>query len=175
MSTPNPLIVQYTGYLRLQKQIAKAIDNRDEPLLNAMKGVSQELFLQLEGARQVLVETTNSGFPQEPISRSNLATLIQLMEQVQRQVQENEIALQAWLNQMNADLQHYRTSQSPHGVLSTYIQQKLAGPVETTEGENLAFSPESLTRLASSTIPSSPWALPAKESDTVGHQVNHES
>ncbi len=175
MTNSHTCIEQHQAYLHLQQRISKAIHNRDESLLVQLKQVSQELFAQLDAAWKELKTATVSAWPNQTFPQSDLAPLVQLMEQAQRQVQENETALQTWLGQMKVDIQHYRTSQSQPGVLATYVQQRLAGSHRTTEFENATLSPESLNVPPSPTIPSSPWMLPTKDPETVGHQVNQQS
>ncbi len=175
MSNSSTFIEQYHAYLHLQQQIAKAIHNRDERLLVQLKQVSHELFAQLDAARKELVTAPGSAWPNQSFPQSDLAPLVQLMEQAQRQVQENETALQTWLGQMKADFQHYRMSQSQRGVLATYVQQRQAGSTRTTEFENTALSSESLNVAPSTTIPLSPWEVATKCPETVGHQVNQQS
>jgi len=175
MTNSHTFLEQLQAYLRLQQQISKAIHNRDEGLLARLKQGSQELFAQLDAPIKGLNTATISAWPNQSFSQSDLAPLVQLMEQAQRQVQENETALQAWLGQMKADIQHYRTSQSQRGVLATYVQQRQAGSHRTTEFEGAALSPESVNVVPSPTIPSSPWVLPSKDPETVGHQVNQQS
>ena len=175
MSNIPTFIEQHQAYLHLQQQISKAIQNRDEGLLAELKQVSHELFAQLDAARKELVTATGSAWPNQSFPQSDLAPLVQLMEQAQRQVQENETALQTWLGQMKADIQHYRTSQSQRGVLATYIQQRQAGSHRTTEFEHDTLSPESLDVAPFPTIPSSPWVVPTNDQKTVGHQFNQQS
>jgi len=175
MANSHTCIEEHQAYLHLQQRISKAIHNRDERLLAQLKQVSQELFGQLTVARQELVSATGSTWPNQSFPQSDLAPLVQLMEQAQRQVQENETALQAWLGQMQVDIQHYRTSQSHRGVLATYIQQREAESHRTTTFEHDTLSPESLDVAPFPTIPSSPWVVPTKDPDMVGRQVNEQS
>ncbi len=175
MSNSHTCIEQHQAYLHLQQQISKAIHNRDESLLVQLKQVSHELFAQLDAARKELVTATGSAWPNQFFPQSDLAQLVQLMEQAQRQVQENETALQTWLGQMKVDIQHYQTSQSQRGVLAAYIQQRQAGSHRTTAFGHDTLSPEWLDVAPSPTIPSSPWVVPPKDPEMVGHQVNEQS
>ncbi len=175
MSNIPTFIEQHHAYLHLQEQISKAIQNRDEGLLAELKQVSHELFTQLDKTRKEFVTTTGTALPTQFFPQSDLAQLVQLMEQAQRQVQENETALQTWLGQMKVDIQHYQTSQSQRGVLAAYIQQRQAGSHRTTAFEHDTPSPESLDVAPSPTIPSSPWVVPPKDPEMVGHQVNEQS
>lgn len=175
MPNSHRYIEQLQAYLHLQQQILKAIHNRDERLLAQLKQASLELFAQLDAPMSEFKTATVSAWPNQSFSQSDLAPLVQLMEQAQRQVQENETALQTWLGQMKADIQHYRSSQSQPGVLASYVQQRQAGPHRTTEFENVALSPQSLNVASSPTVPSSPWVGPSKDPETVGHQINQHS
>ncbi len=175
MSNIPTFIEQHQAYLHLQEQISKAIQNRDEGLLAELKQVSHELFTQLDETRKGFVTTTGIALPTQFFPQSDLAQLVQLMEQAQRQVQENETALRTWLGQMKADIQHYQTSQSQRGVLAAYIQQRQAGSHRTTAFEHDTPSPESLDVAPSPTIPSSPWVVPTNDQKTVGHQFNQQS
>ena len=175
MSNIPTFIEQHQAYLHLQEQISKAIQNRDEGLLAELKQVSHELFTQLDKTRKGFVTTTGTALPTQFFPQSDLAQLVQLMEQAQRQVQDNETALRTWLGQMKADIQHYQTSQSQRGVLAAYIQQRQAGSHRNTAFEHDTPSPESLDVAPSPTIPSSPWVVPPKDPEMVGHQVNEQS
>ena len=112
MSSPSTLIEQHERYLHIQKQISKAIDNRDERLLAQLKPVSHTLFTQLEEARNTFVQSSDSDLAKNIPPQSSLVKLVKLMEQAQRQVQENENALNTWLGQMKTDQQHFRTSRT---------------------------------------------------------------
>ena len=96
------------------------------------------------------------------------------MEEVQRQVQENERALQAWLDQMNSDVQHHRMCQAPCGVLASYAQQGQATSDPITLFDSPPLSSEYVP-IDPTSSPSSPWRVYNQNLDTMGHQVNHQS
>lgn len=175
MSVLKTLIEQHQAYLHLQKQISKAIHNRDERLLAQLQPPSYELFLQIESNRKDLVNTIGPVVAVSSESDSEVSRLVQLIEQARQMVQENEEALQTWLGQMKTDIQHYRRSQSKRGVLATYIQQNQATPRGLAEFQETIHSPSHLTSHQDVIPSSSPWAASQKGPNTVGHQINRRS
>lgn len=169
------LLEQYHAYLHLQHRIAKAIYNQDEGLLMHLKQASQELILQIEDHRNGLLEAVDIQSPHESFSKDNLFKLIQVMKDAQQQVGANDKALQLWLDQMKSDVQHHRRSQSPRGVLATYVQQRQGLSSLASNVDNSLLSSESGLEDAVSPPFSSPWVISGKALDTMGHQVNHQS
>lgn len=174
MLTCTIVIEQHQAYLYLQQRISMAISNHDERLLMHLIQASQELFFQVEDHRKEFIKTVESQSPNRPCLKSDLARLVQVMEEVQRQVQENEMALQAWLDQMNSDLQHHRMCQAPRGVLASYAQQRQEASDPITSCDP-SLSPSEYVPVDPTSTPSSPWTVYSQNLDTMGHQVNHQS
>ncbi|MDT7041833.1 hypothetical protein [Candidatus Nitronereus thalassa] len=170
------LIDQYQAYLHLQGRIAKAIENRDESLLNQLREASTDLFLIIEANRKDLVEATDIKSIRETSFLSDSRHLVLLMERAQRQVQENETRLQSWLSQMKADIQQYRSSQPHRGVLASYLQQKQVashGMIPTPNIPSVSTQDETVPVMT--TPAQSPWTVPSRESETVGHRFHEQS
>jgi len=169
------LIEQHHAYLHLQHQISKAIYNQDERLLMHLKQASHELFSQIEDHRNSMVEAVDIQSSHEASSKADLSQLVQVIKEAQWQVEENEKALQIWLDQMKSDVQHHRRSHAPRGVLATYVQQRQGISGQASNLDNSLLSSESGVEDAVPPPPSSPWVIPGKALDTMGHQVNHQS
>ncbi len=175
MSPLTTLIEQHHAFLHFQDRISKAIYNRDERLLMQLDELSRELFFQIDANRTSLIATFDSQIPYPTSFQSDLAQLVQVMEQAQRQVQKNEMALETWLKQMKSDAQYHRQSQSPRGVLAAYLQQRQGSSSQGTNLDNSSASSE-IGSVDSGPPPSpSPWMISGKASDMMGHQVNHQS
>ncbi len=172
MPDSHAFITQHEAYLHVQRQIAKAIHNRDERLLVQLKQMSHELFTRLDSARKGLLTRRESAASEQPGSREDLAQIVQAIEMAQGQVQENEIALRAWLDEMKADIRRYRRSQSQRGVLETYMQQRLATPHRLADFENPVLSPD---QAKVDHVSLSPWMDHTKDAEMVGHQINQQS
>lgn len=172
---PTTLIEQHQAYLHLQHRISKAIYNQDERLLMHLKLASHELFIQIEDHRKGMVEAFNVQGSRRPSSQADLLELVQVMEEAQQQVRENEKALQLWLDQMKSDVRHHRKSQSPRGVLATYMQQRQESPSQTANLDKFFPPSESGDIDPIPPTSSNPWMISGKTSDTMGHQINHQS
>jgi hypothetical protein len=171
----NMLIEQYQAYLHLQHRISKAIYHQDEGLLDQLKVSSQNLFLKIEANRKDLVETSEIDDVRESSFLAGTSQLVMLMEQAQRQVQENEIGLQRWLSQMQADIQQYRSAQSPRGVLASYIQQKQTPSHRITQSVNTPTSSPQVAVVPAVTNSPGPWKGTSQPPKTVGHHLNEQS
>ncbi len=140
-----------------------------------LKQASHELFLQIENLRNGIVEPVDGKNPQGILSNADLSPLLQVMKDAQLLVQKNEKSLQLWLDQMKSDVQHHRQSHATRGVLATYVQQRQGISSQALNLDDSLLLAESRLENAVPPPSSSPWVVPGKSLDTMGHQVNHQS